>query len=154
MTPPRDTRLLTVVGSGIDLRCDTEFVTQPEHQPEQETSELPWPTITVDWGDTTGLPTAHVNQFAVVLGPPAMSGAPDGIYMLLGHLTPPLILGTDQASRIRQLEAQKNIKVNVHGSFHMSRERLDELIRVLQQMASNYDQLRDMTQREASSEES
>ena len=33
-------------------------------------------------------------------------------------------------------------------------ERLDELIRVLQQTASNYDQVRDMAQREASSGES
>lgn len=154
MIPPRRHTTATVVGSSIDLGCDTEFVTQPEHQPEQETPKLPTLSITVDWGDATGLPTTHVNQFAVVLGPPTMSGAPDGIYMLLGHLSPPLILGTDQASRIREFEAQKNIKVNVLGSFHLSRERLEELIRILQQTASNYDQVRDMTQQEASSGES
>ena len=129
-------------------------MTQPEHQPEQETTEPPALAITVDWGDTTGLSTTHINQFAIVLGPPIASGAPDGIYMLLGHLAPPLILGTDQESKLRAFEAQKIIKVNVHGSFHLSRDRLDELIRALQQTASNYDLVKDMAQRKASAEES
>jgi hypothetical protein len=142
----------------LDLGCDTEFVTQPEHQPEhqpeQETTDPSTFAITVDWGDTTSLSAAHVNQFAIVLGPPAMSGAPDGMYMLLGHIGPPLIMGADRQSRIRELEAQKNIKVNVYGSFHLSRQRLDELISALQQAASNYDQVKDVAQRKAPSEES
>jgi len=74
--------------------------------------------------------------------------------MLLGHIEPPLIIGTDRENRLREFEAQKNIKVNVHGSFHLSRERLDELIHVLQQTASNYDQAKDMVQQKATGKES
>jgi hypothetical protein len=48
-------------------------------------------------------------------------------------------VGDSDAQR-RQLEAMKStVRADVYGRFHMSRERLDELIGVLQQTATNYD---------------
>ncbi|GGP02351.1 hypothetical protein LDL08_38535 [Nonomuraea glycinis] len=63
---------------------------------------------------------------------------------MLGTIPPPLI-PQDVEGRRQALDVLKDngIKVMVHGRYQMSRERLDELIQVLQQTADQYDTLVD-----------
>jgi hypothetical protein len=98
--------------------------------------------ITVDWTAADEVPTTHVNQFVAQPGPPTAGAGPDGIYLLLGSIPPPLIPNDAEGQR-RALEILKatGLKVAVHGRFQMSRERLDELIQILQQTAENYDRM-------------
>ncbi|MFI8501010.1 hypothetical protein ACIGFK_21325 [Streptomyces sp. NPDC085524] len=77
------------------------------------------------------------NQFAVSLGVPAGSG-PDEIYLMIGHVDPPFLVGTpsdveNQAAQIQSLE------VDVLGRYVFTRSRLSELISLLQGAADIYD---------------
>ena len=97
-------------------------------------------TVSVDWSKAAEAPTLHVNQFVGQVGTPTAEGNPDGVYLLLGSVRPPVIVGSDEEARRRAIDELKGgLKVTVHGCFHMSRERLDEMIRVLQTTAEHYD---------------
>jgi hypothetical protein len=96
--------------------------------------------IPVDWSDAAGTSVIYINQFVAQLGPPTRSGTPDGIYLLLGSVSPPLIVGDDDEARRPYIEAaMAGIKPEVHGQFYLSRERLDELIHALHTIAENFD---------------
>jgi hypothetical protein len=96
--------------------------------------------VPVDWGDAADIPTTPLNQFVCQVGPPLRDGRPDGIYLLLGNIVPPLFLGDSQEERQRFIDiALAGAKVQVHGRYVLSRERLDELIAVLQKIAEIHD---------------
>ena len=96
--------------------------------------------IPVDWSSAAGVPVAYVNQFVAQIGPPTRSGTPDGIYLLLGSVAPPLIVGDDDEARRPYVEAAMvGVKPEVHGQFYLTRERLDELIHALYTIAENFD---------------
>ncbi|MEU7952598.1 hypothetical protein AB0B62_15670 [Micromonospora chalcea] len=96
--------------------------------------------LRVIWDAADNIPVMAANQFAVTLGLPAASGRPDGIYLLVGHLAPPTIVGA--ADEIRQYAEASGgkIAVSVHGRYLLSRDRLQELIDTLTSMAEQYDQ--------------
>ncbi|RSN12784.1 hypothetical protein DMB42_11440 [Nonomuraea sp. WAC 01424] len=100
--------------------------------------------VTVDWSDLDGMPITHVNQFLVQAGPPTAGAGPDGVYLVIGSIPPPFIPRDTEGQR-QAIEALKatGIRVTIHGRYQMSRERLDELIQVLQQTADQYDALVD-----------
>lgn len=98
--------------------------------------------VAVDWAAAADIPTLHVNQFAAQVGIPTRDGVPDGLDLLLGSIAPPLLFGKDAAAQQREIESLGSVSVIVHGRFHLSRARLDELIDVLQQAAGNYDTAR------------
>lgn len=95
----------------------------------------------VSWSAANDIPVAHVNQFATQLGPPAKNGIPDGVYVILGNLVPPIIAGDDAEARQKSIEAvqESGIQVDVYGRYHLSRDRLDDLIEALQAIANAYD---------------
>lgn len=96
----------------------------------------------MDWSGLADVPTTYVNQFAATLGPPTLNGLPDGIYLLLGSIAPPIILGDTEASREASIRrAQAGVKVEVHGRFYLTRDRLAELINSLQTIANAYDKV-------------
>lgn len=103
--------------------------------------------IAVDWSDMVGTPIAHVNQFVAQPGPPTMEGNPDGIYLALGSVPPPFIPADPEGQR-QAIAHLKNsgLKATLHGRFHMSRERLEELILVLQRTAEIYDSVSSKSQ--------
>ncbi|WP_440070982.1 hypothetical protein [Streptosporangium sp. OZ121] len=108
---------------------------------ERESPDLSELSVVVDWSTADGVPIEHVNQFIGQPGPPTLSRMPDGVFLLLGSIPPPVIPNDPEGQR-RAIEGLKNgLKVTVHGRFHLSRERLEELIDVLQQTAANYDTL-------------
>ncbi len=112
---------------------------------EQETAAAQV-SLTVDWTDASDKPTLHVNQFALQPGPPTAEGVPDGLYLLLGNIAPPLVFSKDAESLKREIESLGGIRVMVHGRFHMSRARLGELIDALNLMAKNYDTAGEMAE--------
>lgn len=98
--------------------------------------------IRVDWDEVNAVPITHVNQFLVQVGPPTAGAGPDGVYLVIGSIPPPFIPPDVEGQRaaVERLKAA-GIKVSVHGRYQMGRERLDELIQVLQQTAEKYDAL-------------
>jgi hypothetical protein len=104
-------------------------------------------TLQVDWSEAVDLETQHVNQFAVSPGPPNEDGTPDGIYLIVGNVAPPLLLGAGQST------PPTSLSVRAHGRFHLSRERLDELIRALQVTAQNFDRVKLIAEQAVPAEE-
>jgi hypothetical protein len=95
-------------------------------------------TIRLDWSGITTVPAQHVNQVIGQLGPPT-NGIPDGIYLALGSVEPPIV--TDAESRARVVEELRaaGAKVDVRGRFHLTRQLADEVIRILQETEAQYD---------------
>lgn len=94
----------------------------------------------LDWSDAESSPASHINQVLAQVGPPSSNGVPDGLYLAMGSVAPPIILGDDtqRVERIAEL-AGSILKVAVHARVHVSREVLGDTIRVLQQAAEQYD---------------
>jgi hypothetical protein len=123
-------------------------------QPEQERDQVSGIIIHVDWSAVASTPTEHINQFIVQVGPPTQDGSPDGIYMAFGHLPPPVIVSDDPEMQAREIEAVKaGVPIEIRGRFHMNRARLDELIKVLQKTAENYDRAAEIYRQRAQAEE-
>jgi hypothetical protein len=97
--------------------------------------------LSVDWSGASDIPVAHINQFIALLGPPTKDGPADGIYLILGSIVPPIIFGDSPEARQKSIDATQGagLKVDVYGRYHLSRERLKELIESLQTIAHAYD---------------
>jgi hypothetical protein len=109
--------------------------------PPQVTSSPPQVTVSVDWSDYAAERPEHVNQAMAQLGVPASDGVPDGVYVVLGNVLPPVMApGPDVEVQKRLAELQgTTLKVDIVGRFHMSRGLLDAIIQVLQTTAAQYD---------------
>lgn len=90
----------------------------------------------------TGIPTKFVNQFVATVGPPTVSGVPDGIYLALGSIAPPAIMGDTPEARQPYIDAamREGVVVDVHGRYYLSRARLEELITALESIRDKYDE--------------
>ena len=97
-------------------------------------------SVRLDWSEAESCPDQHVNQILTQVGPPSGRGVPDGIYVSIGSISPPFIPPDEagRAARIAELEGSV-VKVRVHSRIHLSREALDDFIRVLQTTAAKYD---------------
>ncbi|MDG4804611.1 hypothetical protein [Micromonospora sp. WMMD980] len=96
--------------------------------------------LRVTWDSAGELPVVVANQFAVTLGLPSKRGNPDGIYLLVGHLAPPTVVGSAEDIRAFATSAGGKIDVSVHGKYLITRDRLQELVDTLASMAEKYDQ--------------
>lgn len=115
-------------------RCDTALVKDViVASPQQIMVEL-------DWGEAEETSAQHVNQVLAQLGPPSSMGVPDGIYVALGTVSPPVIPPDDDRREARVAElAGSVLRVAVHTRIHLSREALRDVIDVLQTTAAQYD---------------
>lgn len=94
----------------------------------------------MDWSGAADVQATPLNQFICQVGAPLRDGRPDGIYLLFGNIVPPLVVGDSQEERQRFIDmAGGGAKVQIHGRYVLSRERLDELIDTLQKIAEIYD---------------
>jgi hypothetical protein len=103
--------------------------------------------IQTEWGDLDAVPVQVANQFAAGVGVPVADGVPDGVYLTMGHLGLPILLGTPAEVR-SQIEAKGRLTVVVQGRFFLTRARLDELIGVLTKAADQFDSISDQATRE------
>jgi hypothetical protein len=96
--------------------------------------------VRLDWSETESAHAGHVNQILAQVGPPGSDGVPDGIYVTMGSVPPPVLIEGD-ATHEQLLEkiTTSGVKVNVLGQFHMSRTMLSDFIQVLQTTADKYD---------------
>ena len=96
--------------------------------------------VGLDWSEAEQAPAQHVNQVLAQVGPPSSSGVPDGIYVALGSVSPPVIPADEERreARVAALEGSV-LKVAVHARVQLSREALQDLIQVLQKTADQYD---------------
>lgn len=109
--------------------------------PPQVTGSPPQVTVSLDWSDYGTERSEHVNQVMAQLGAPTPDGVPDGVYVVLGNVLPPVVAaGPDIEVQRRLADLQGTIvKVDIAGRFHMSRGLLDAIIQVLQSTAAQYD---------------
>jgi len=117
-----------------------------EREPEEVDEPLRRVPISLDWAEASIGVAQHVNQILGQVGPPSSSGTPDGIYLVLGSIPPPIILSTEDEQTREQLIRElvsRPAKVSVLGRFHMSRELVDDMIHVLQVTARQYDAARE-----------
>jgi hypothetical protein len=103
--------------------------------------------IQTEWGDVDAVPVQVANQFGAGIGVPAAGGVPDGVYLTMGHLSLPILLGSPDEIR-SQLETKGRLTVAVQARFFLTRARLDELIGVLTKAASQFDAVSDQATRE------
>lgn len=97
--------------------------------------------VRLDWSEVEQTPAHHVNQVLAQVGPPSSKGIPDGIYVALGSLSPPVIPPDDDRREARVAElADSVLKIAVHARVQLSREALQDLIQVLQTTADQYDE--------------
>jgi hypothetical protein len=95
----------------------------------------------LDWSAVENAHAPHATQAIAQVGSPGSDGMPDGIYLTMGSIPPPVLIDGEpevQAKLIERLRAE-GVKVNVLGQFHMSRQMLKDLIVILQQTAAKYD---------------
>lgn len=104
-------------------------------------------TLRAKWGDLDGVPVEPANQFIAAVGLPSESREPDGITLVFGYLGPPLLLGT-QEEILRKAEELTELPVEIKGRYLLTRGRLEELIKVLQSAAKQYDQVKEMGRNE------
>lgn len=96
--------------------------------------------VRLDWSEVEQTSAQHVNQVLPQVGPPSLEGVPDGIYVALGSVSPPVIPpdGDRREARVAEL-ANSVLQVTVHARVQLSREALRDLIQVLQTTAEQYD---------------
>lgn len=97
--------------------------------------------IALDWGSVDNLPLQFVNQMVAQLGAPAGPQAvPDGISLIFGCASPPILVGSPEAVA-RKVDELQSVRVQPLGRFIMSRDRAEELLQVLARSLAQYDEI-------------
>lgn len=91
-----------------------------------------------EWGDVENVPVQFTNQFSASVGLTSHRGTPDAIYLTFGHVSLPIMLGSPDDVRER-LEAKGKLTVSILARFSLTRDRLDELIEVLDSVRRQHD---------------
>ena len=105
---------------------------------EETRQEVQLPII---WAGSEDVDIALVNQF---LGQVGLQG---GVILTFGQLTPPAVLGTPEQQR-EQMRDIPFVRVKPITRFGLTKMGLDQLINVLQETRSNYEQAEQQAQRE------
>ncbi|GGQ79795.1 hypothetical protein GCM10010250_59290 [Streptomyces althioticus] len=108
-------------------------MTTPENVPDVLEVRLKW--------RNTDVPSRPANQFIVSMGLPNRAGQADAIHLSLGQADPPIVSGSPEQMKQDLLELG-TLPVETLGRYVLTRERLTELIQVLQQAADRYDNMR------------
>lgn len=99
----------------------------PESEPAPDAISIP-----IVWVGIEELPPLATNQMVV------QHTAPDEFTLTFGHLATPVALGTDEQRR-EQLEQISFIAIKPLARVAFNRQRLEELITVLQQNLERHD---------------
>lgn len=93
--------------------------------------------IGIVWPDVSEAPVHRVNQFVSQLEAGGPDGA-DGILLTLGYVPPPVVIGTPEEVGA-MYGALGALSAHAYGRFSMSRQRVVELIQILQTTVGQYD---------------
>ena len=94
------------------------------------------------WVGAEDLPVQFVNQFVGVVHP-------GEIFLTLGTVVPPAILGNTEEKRKAQAESIQYVQVKPVAQLALTPERLREFVRVLQETVANYEKLQERMSRHA-----
>jgi hypothetical protein len=97
---------------------------------DQEPEEIAVPIV---WVGVDDLPVLAVNQMVI------QHTARDEFILSFGALTPPVVLG-DEEQRREQLKRMTFVSVKPVARLGFNRNRMQELIRILQENLANHDQ--------------
>lgn len=89
--------------------------------------------LPIAWIGSEELPVTLVNQF---LG---QVGTQDEVILIFGQITPPILLGTPEQQQ-EQAKEIPFVPVKPVARLGLTKAGLDQLVEVLQQTQSNYDQ--------------
>ncbi|WP_395659142.1 hypothetical protein [Nocardioides sp.] len=92
--------------------------------------------VGVIWPDVEDVPVLAANQFVTQLD--AGSAGVEQIVLILGNVTPPLVLGPPEEVQA-MLAAVGAVSVKALGRYALTRGRLEELIELLLQARQNWD---------------
>jgi hypothetical protein len=104
--------------------------------PERQPQPGDFPNVPVVW---LGFEEANVSTCNQYLG---QFAGRDEFILTFGEITPPPLLGTPE-ERLEQAKQLSYVPVRVIARLGMTRYRVEELIKVLQETLSNYDQADD-----------
>lgn len=113
----------TQVASPVDER---ERVAPDEEAPEGQRQ------VPLVWVGVDDLPVQFVNQFVAVV-------QPNEVFLTIGTLTPPAIMGDSIEERREQAESIQFVQVKPVARIAFTPERLQELIGILNQTLQNYE---------------
>jgi hypothetical protein len=93
--------------------------------------------VSIIWPEVDEVPVLKANQFLgqISQGP---AGQPEDFVVTIGYFPPPVLLGTPEEQRAT-MRALGAISVKTLSRVSLSRDRLGELIKVLQTIAEQYD---------------
>lgn len=94
-------------------------------------------SLTLIWDGVDDLPVMAANAFVLQLAPNA-DGRPESLIFSVGHAAPPLVLGSPQ-EQAEVLLSMSSLQVSPLARFSVSRSRLDELVKLFQTSAQNFD---------------
>lgn len=112
-------------------------MTQPEDQPD---SEPPSVALEPDWSTARDVPVSVANVFVAQLAGVSRSGRPDGIYLVSGHAAPPLLLGSPESIRKALAALDGRLPVDVVSQVFLTRDRVQELVELLQDTIKKFDE--------------
>jgi hypothetical protein len=96
--------------------------------------------LRLDWRAADEVGVRVANQFMVQVGNGAFG--PDGMYLIVGEATPPVVTGEDRAARRADLARYDGkLPVAVHGRYYVSRGRAQELVDLLTRQIQQHDRL-------------
>jgi hypothetical protein len=94
----------------------------------------------VSWASAESLPLMFANAFVSQLGSQAgTAGPPDAIYLTIGQLAPPLLVGTPEEVAQQAARFNGTVEVRPVARIVLSRERAAELGELLQTVIKQYD---------------
>ena len=97
------------------------------------------PSFSIDWSGVDAVQPHLVNQILTQIGMPA-GGTPEGIYVTLGSITPPIIFGNEDLQREQEAAYGGRLKVSPVCRFMLSRARAEEMIDLLRNAITQYDE--------------
>ena len=102
---------------------------EPEIPERREPQGVQLPVV---WVGADDLPVQFVNQFLGVVHP-------NEIFLTLGTLVPPAIIGDSVEERRKQVENLPFVPIKPIARVALTPARLEEMIRVLQDTLTNYE---------------
>jgi hypothetical protein len=90
----------------------------------------------VVWGDVDSLPVLAVNQFVIQVAQENEQGPPS-VLLTLGHVAPPIVLGTPEQQR-EGVAAVEQLTVRPVARFSIPADRMMELARLLQNLPEQW----------------
>jgi hypothetical protein len=100
--------------------------------PEETPPAGPMIQVPVVWVGVDDLPVYHVNQFVATVSPTV-------VFLTLGTLAPPAILGGTDEERLAQVRSIDFVQIRPVVRTAMTEQGLRDLIRVLNQTLKNYE---------------